>query len=172
MTESSTRAESLQKLRELTKDIHVVMLTTIDEDGVLHSRPMGSQPVDPDGVLWFFTEAEAGKVQDIQQQQQVNVAYSHPSERWVSVSGTATLVRDAEKMRELWNPFVQAWFPQGPESPTVALLKVHVTSAEYWESPGGPVVQLIKIVRSAITHQPPTDLGTSEKLTISEGAAR
>jgi len=54
----------------------------------------------------------------------------------------------------------------------VALLKVQVTGAEYWQAPGGAVVQLFKIARAAITHQPPTDLGKSETLTISEGTAR
>jgi general stress protein 26 len=172
MTDTPSRAESIRKLRDLTKDVHIVMLTTVDEDGSLRSRPMGSQPIDADGILWFFTEADAEKAEEVQQEQQVNVAYSHPSDRWVSVSGTATLVRDPRKMCELWNPFVQAWFPQGPGGGNVALLKVQVTGAEYWQAPGGAVVQLFKIARAAVTHQPPVDLGTSQTPTLAEEAAR
>jgi general stress protein 26 len=164
--DQAPHADSLAKLRELTRDVHVVMLTTVDEDGTLRSRPMGAQSIDADGVLWFFTEATAPKVDDVQREQQVNVAYSHPTDRWVSVSGTASLVRDREKMRQLWNPFVQAWFPQGPDGDNVGLLRVQVHGAEYWQSPGGRVVQLFKIARAAITHHPPTDLGSSETLTI------
>src|SRR5690348_14928759 len=93
-TTQHLNAEGLQKLRELTHGIHVAMLTTVDEDGTLRSRPMGTQDLDSEGCLWFFTEAEADKVGDVQLEQQVNVAYSHPSDRWISVSGTATLVRD------------------------------------------------------------------------------
>ncbi len=163
---ASTRFQSIEKLQELTRDVHVVMLTTVDEDGSLHSRPMGAQPLGPDGVLWFFTETGTEKVDEVQREHEVNVAYSHPSDRWVSVSGTATLVHDRSKMRELWNPFVQAWFPQGPEGENVALLKVDVNSAEYWQAPGGRVVQLFKIARAAMTHQPPTDIGTSATLNI------
>ncbi len=114
MTETPSRAESIQKLRDLTKDVHIAMLTTVDAAGSLRSRPMGCQAVDADGALWFFTEADAEKVDEVQREQQVNVAYSHPSDRWVSVSGTATLVRDRQKMRELWNPFVQALVSAGP----------------------------------------------------------
>lgn len=172
MANALSRSESIQKLHDLIKDIRVAMLTTVDEDGSLRSRPMGSQAVDSEGILWFFTEADAEKVDEVQREHQVNVAYSHPSDRWVSVSGTATLARDCQKMRELWNPFVQAWFPQGPDGDNVALLKVQVTGAEYWEAPGGAVVQLFKIARAAITHQQPTDLGKSETLTISEETAR
>src|SRR5689334_18500480 len=119
--------EALTKLRDLTSGIHVAMLTTVDEDGTLRSRPMGTQDIDDDGCLWFFTETAAAKVGDVQQEHEVNVAYSHPSDRWISVSGTATLVRDAARQRKLWNPFVQAWFPGGPEDPSVALLRVQVT---------------------------------------------
>jgi general stress protein 26 len=97
----------------------------------------------------------------VHQERQVNVAYSHPSDRWVSVSGTATVVRDPARQRALWNPFVQAWFPGGPDDPAVALLRVQVTGAEYWEAPGGKVVQLFKVLRSAVTHEPPSDIGES-----------
>jgi hypothetical protein len=48
----------------------------------------------------------------------------------------------------------------------VALLRVQVAMAEYWEAPGGKVVQLFKMVRSAVTHQPPTDIGTAESLRL------
>ncbi|MBV9577747.1 MAG: pyridoxamine 5'-phosphate oxidase family protein [Chloroflexi bacterium] len=165
-TTDVANADALQKLRDLTSGIHVAMLTTVEEDGSLRSRPMGTQALDQDGCYWLFTEAAADKVGDVQHDQQVNLAYSHPSDRWVSVSGTATLVRDAAKQRELWNTFVQAWFPGGPDDPSVALLRVQVSSAEYWESPGGKVVQLFKLMRSAMTHKPPTDIGKSETLTV------
>lgn len=106
----------------------------------------------------------------MQRDRQVSVAYSHPSDRWISVSGSATLVRDSSRQRELWNPFVQAWFPGGPDDPSVALLRVQVTDAEYWEAPGGKVVQLFKIMRSAVTHQPPTDIGQNETLKVQDRA--
>jgi general stress protein 26 len=161
-------SEALQKLRELTSGIHIAMLTSVDEDGTLHSRPMGVQDIDDDGCLWFFTEVAAEKVAEVQRDRQVSVAYSHPSDRWISVSGSATLVHDLDKQRALWNPFVQAWFPGGPEDPSVGLLRVQVTDAEYWEAPGGKVVQLFKIVRSAVTHQRPTDIGENETLKIQD----
>src|SRR5690348_4767714 len=74
-TTTAANSDALQKLRDLTSGIHVAMLTTVDEDGTLHSRPMGTQEVDQDGCLWFFTEAAAEKVGDVQHDQQVNVAY-------------------------------------------------------------------------------------------------
>jgi general stress protein 26 len=168
----TVNTDALQKLRELTSGIHTAMLTTVDDSGTLRSRPMGTQEIDDAGCLWFFTEAAAEKVDDVRRDQQVNVAYSHPSDRWVSVSGTATLVRDVARQRELWNTFVQAWFPGGPDDPSVALLRVQVTGAEYWEAPGGKVVQLFKVARAAITHQPPDDIGTSQTLRVQRSVSQ
>jgi hypothetical protein len=56
--------------------------------------------------------------------------------RHVSLSGRATLVRDAAKASELWSPLYREWFPKGLEDPELALLRIEVTRAEYWDSPG------------------------------------
>jgi general stress protein 26 len=34
---------------------------------------------------------------------------------WISISGRADIVDDTVRARELWNGFVEAWLPQGPE---------------------------------------------------------
>jgi general stress protein 26 len=60
------RENDLQKLREMIKDIDFCMMTTVDEDGDLHSRPMSvNGEVDRDGDLWFFTGASSHKVSEI-----------------------------------------------------------------------------------------------------------
>ncbi|HEX8833472.1 MAG TPA: pyridoxamine 5'-phosphate oxidase family protein, partial [Abditibacteriaceae bacterium] len=48
--------EKLAKLREMIKDIDLCMLTSVEADGTLHSRPMSNnREVEFDGGLWFFT---------------------------------------------------------------------------------------------------------------------
>jgi general stress protein 26 len=55
---TQTRSEDLDKLRAMIKDIDFCMLTTIDQQGDPHSRPMSSNgDIDPNGDLWFFTAA-------------------------------------------------------------------------------------------------------------------
>ncbi len=167
MQPHNTNPENIKKLAEKIKGIRIAMLTTIDQDGRLVSRPMGTQEADFDGTLWFFTQASTPKVEDVQQEQQVNVSYSKPgSDTFVSVSGTAHVVRDTAKMQSLWKPFLKAWFPKGLEDPDLALLRVDATQAEYWDAPGGPVVTLVGLAKSLITHQPANDIGTDEKLTF------
>src|SRR5690242_12096343 len=87
----------VQKLGELIKGIQYAMLTTQDEQGFLRSRPMATEEISFDGDLWFFTDAETPKVSEILQNNQVNVSYADPdSDRFVSVSGRAEVVRDRQ----------------------------------------------------------------------------
>ena len=114
MTTSITeQSDQIQKLRDLIKDIEYGMLTTMD-DGYLRSRPMAiNGQIDQDMTIWFFTDARSHKVEEVEHQHQVNVSFSAPNkQRYVSVSGIAELVRDREKMQELWKPVLKAWFPK------------------------------------------------------------
>lgn len=161
--------DDIKKLGELIEDINIAMLTTVDEDGTLRSRPMGTQQVEFDGDLWFFTAADSAKVHEVRQEQQVNVAYAEPKQqRYVSVSGVAQLVRDQQKIKELWNPIFKAWFPEGLDDPNLALLKVHVTKAEYWESANGVVVQLVGFAKALLTGQQYQG-GENEKISLGAG---
>lgn len=62
-------------------------------------------------------------------------------------------MRDKEKAKELWKPLLKAWFPKGLEDPDLALLKVSVESAEYWDAPSSKMVQIAGIAKAAVTGQ-------------------
>src|SRR3954471_17297397 len=156
----------VETLGEQIKDIKIAMLTTVDEDGTLRSRPMGTQDVEFDGDLWFFTADPSGKADEVKQQQQVNVSYADSGKsRYVSVSGRAMLVHDKAKMEEYWNPIYKIWFPEGLETPDIALMRVTVEKAEYWEAPSGKLVRLVNFVKSVATGDPSVG-GKNEKLTL------
>jgi general stress protein 26 len=59
---------------------------------------------------------------------------------------------------ELWNPFAEAWFENGREDPTVALLRIDATSAEYWHNDKPAVARVIEMVKSLVTKNQP-DVG-------------
>lgn len=152
MTSAIEQSNQVQKLQELIKDIEYGMLTTKDH-GYLRSRPMASMgQIDQDAALWFFTDASSHKVAEAEQQNQVNVSFAAPDkQRYVSLSGTAELVRDREKMQELWRPALKAWFPKGLDEPNIALLKVTVEQAEYWDAPAGWVAKTMGFVKAVTT---------------------
>ena len=168
MTVTQTRSESLEKLRELIKDIDFCMLTTIDEEGDPHSRPMSSNgDIDPNGDLWFFTAASSLKVDEVTNSPKVNVSFADPeNQRYVSVTGVARLVRDREKIDELWRPQFKIWFPKGKDDPEVALLCVSLEKGEYWDSPGSTIGYALSFVSSIVTGKQP-DLGENKKVELS-----
>jgi general stress protein 26 len=148
----------LERLATLIKDIRFTMLSTVSEDGAIHSRPMATQKIDVksfDGSLWFFSKKNSFKNHDIANDQNVNLAYANPDDqKYASVQGRAIISTDREKMKELWNPALKAWFPEGMEDPEISLIGVQVESAELWDSPPSKVVQLAGFVKSTLTGKP------------------
>jgi general stress protein 26 len=142
--------DDVRKVAELAKDIRIGMLTTVDETGSFISRPMGQQEVEFDGDLWYFAERESRKVRQITANPHVGVTLSSGS-TWISIDGTAEIVDDKAKVHELWNGWVDAWLPQGPDDPSVVLIKVTGESAEYWDTPGGRIASVISLVKSKVT---------------------
>ncbi|MBK1836465.1 pyridoxamine 5'-phosphate oxidase family protein [Azospirillum sp. YIM B02556] len=156
----------VKKLWEMMKGIQVAMMTTLDDNGRLNSRPMAtlSHAGFEDGTLWFFTRAHSEKVDEIDRHWRVNLAYSNPDKQdYVSVSGVAEVVRDRDKIRFLWRDIMSTWFPQGPDDPEVALLKVSVDQAEYWDSPSSTMVYAYGYVKAKLTGQSP-DPGDNAKI--------
>jgi general stress protein 26 len=141
------------KVAELLKGQRIGMLTTTDAQGTLISRPMALQEVEFDGNLWFFAERTSRKVAHVSASPQVNVTVGSGSP-WVSLTGSARVVEDAAKKRELWNSAVEAWFPDGPDDDAVILLTVDAESAEYWDTPGGRVATVLSFAKARITGQP------------------
>ncbi|MGF6832262.1 general stress protein 26 [Paenarthrobacter sp. TE4293] len=146
-----TEEQGISKVVDIINDSRIGMLTTINEEGALVSRPLAVQDVKDDGDLWFFTGLGTSQVAHVRHDPRVNVSFGKKTE-WVSVAGTAEVVTDRQKIRDMWNQVVEAWYPDGPETPDVCLLRVDSDSAEYWSSPGGTAATVLQWVKSKVTH--------------------
>jgi general stress protein 26 len=150
--DKNTKYNDTEKLFSLIKDVKFCMLTTADEDGTLRSRPMATQVSYEEKNLYFFTKKSSGKVDEIKEDSQINLAYANPSKQdYVSVSGQASLTQDKAKMEKFWNPAYKAWFPEGLEDPEISLLTVEIEKAEYWDSHSSAVVHLVGLVKAKLT---------------------
>lgn len=150
---AATHEEEVARLVELTKESRFVMLTTRDPDGHLVSRPMSRQEVDLSADLWFIATRDSRKVDHIRADPIVGVTITSGSS-WVSLSGTAEVVDDTAKLKELWSTFAEAWLPEGPEDPNAILIHVDAETAQYWDNPGGRVASLISLAKSKVTGRP------------------
>ena len=163
----STEQERRDKVTELVRDARICMLTTMTADGRHVSRPMALQDVEFDGDLWFFAFADSDKSREIGLHPEVNVSFSDSKHHaWVSISGTAQVVYDRAKAEELWSAPLKAWFPDGLDTPGLALIKVNATSAEYWESAhSSKVITLLGYAKAAVTGRQP-DPGDNQEVRL------
>ena len=152
--------EGVAKVAEIIKDIKIAMLTTVDDDGHLVSRPMAVQQVEFDGDLWFVSDGDARKVHQIQHGARTNVSFTSNG-AWLSLAGDAELVHDEAKAKDLWNTALEAWFPDGPGTPGLTLVKIHADTAEYWDAPGGRVTTLFSYVKAKVKGER-AEIGTNE----------
>jgi general stress protein 26 len=149
-------SDDQQELWEKIEDVRVAMMTTVDTDGSLRSRPMWTQGDDFAGSLWFFVSNQASAARALGVDPRVELTYAATDkDLYVSVTGRGELVDDKAKARELWNTYAEAWFPGGVDDPHLELLRVDVERAEYWEDKKPKVVQFAEIVLGAVTGTPP-----------------
>ncbi len=147
-------------LWELVRSIPVCMLTTRDGD-MLRSRPMATAIDEDKQEFLFLTRASSHKAREIEKGTEVNLAFAlHDRDLFISVSGQGRVTKDPETARQLWNPYIATYLPDGPEGEDVAVLRVAPIQAECWFG-GRPqkldIGELEEMIESGSQH----DLGTS-----------
>jgi general stress protein 26 len=163
-----TNTEPLQgdwtKLGNLIRHIRVALLTTVDLDGHFHARPVQTLQLEGVDTLWFFTDWSSPKVQEMHQDVRVALGYADPQQHaYVAVSGSAILLRDPHKAKELWGIEQLAYYPDGAEDRRLALLRVRIVRAEYWIAPGR-VSYLLAAAKAVVTGVPAAVIGENKKL--------
>jgi general stress protein 26 len=128
-SEPSTRAW------EMMEQFRVAMLVTTMGSEV-HARPMGVTVKRDEDALYFLTNADSAKAGDVGANPTVTVLFVDESgQKYLSLRGRAEVHDDREKIREIWTPFAKAWW-DGPDDPSIRVVRVKPESAEYWDSPG------------------------------------
>jgi general stress protein 26 len=151
----------LKQIADLIENISVAMLTTLDAAGAMVSRPMSPLEMDGAGAIWFFTDVRSTKVEQL--------AVAHLSfadlekSTYVSISGRGEIYANHASIERLWTPFAKPWFPDGPESPNLALLKFLPDAAEYWDAPSSKMIRLLAMAASIALAKP---IGLGENVTL------
>ena len=162
MTETAESNNDREKDWKLIKDVRIALLVTSADEG-LRGRPMAAMNKDFDGELWFASRKDTPKLEEIKDDSHVLLAYSEPKEQnYVSVAGTARVLQDPAKVKELWSEPMRVWFPKGPDDPDIALICVSVTSAEYWDAPSSAWVYAMGYAKARLTGEPPRDVGQNK----------
>lgn len=153
MEKNLQKDEALEKFKTLVKDVNICMFITNNrDDAETHTRPMATVDVEDDGTLWFYTDVRSIKVDEVASDQDVHLVYSHPGkDSYLDVWGTASVVKDKEKIKEKWSLMVKVYFPNGVDDPNIALLKVTPQDCYYWDNETGKMVYFVKAAASILT---------------------
>ena len=156
--------KKLDYLYELIDGIETAMLTTRRADGSLVSRAMQTQRRTAGADLWFMTNLESEKFEELAVDPHVNVSYFRDRTReWVSVSGHAILSRDRDLIDALFKPDWKAWLGDqgdgvrdgGARDPRIVLVLVEADSVVYSKNDRPMPLALFQAVKGMITREPP-----------------
>jgi general stress protein 26 len=169
--EGTSTEKKLDDLYALIDGIETCMMTTRRPDGQLVSRPMQVQERTAGTDLWFVTDYETNKLDELLTDPHVNLAFfNNKSREWVSVSGTALVTQDRDLIHGLYKPDWKAWFPdQGgnrdgsADDPRLALIQVEAQSVIYMKSTKSRPMVLFQVVKAMITGDAP-EVGEEREL--------
>ena len=174
--------KKLDDLYGLIDGIEVALFTTRRPDGHLVTRPMQVQERRTGSDLWFMTNIESHKLEELADDPHVNLGfYRDRTREWVSVSGTAVLSQDRRIIRELYKPDWRAWLGDeggardgGPDDPRIALVLVEARSVVYSKQDRPTPLVLFQVAKSVVTGTPPkvSDLRTLEESELGSREAR
>lgn len=143
---------NLRQLRKLLTGISIGMLTTQTSDDQVHSRPMLMHEIADSGWLWFLTDRSSRKACELVQNPHASIAFqSKRGDRYISVQGTAIVVRDDVQLDKMWNATYRSWFPKGKRDPEIVLVAVRITRAEHWQVPRTRVSRVARAIKTTVT---------------------
>ena len=154
-------SSDVDRVWELMEKISICMLTT--HDGArLRSRPMAAFVRRGEDAVYFLTDAQHHKDEEIHDNPNVGLAFAD-GQKFVSVTGHAAVSRDPAKIRDLWGVSAKAWW-DSPDDPNIRMLRVTPMDAQYWEGPG-KVVSTVQMAIAAATGKRP-DMGDNKKVAM------
>jgi general stress protein 26 len=138
--------DNLRPLDDVLDGLRFAMVTT-ESPGGLTARPLTLMEQDG-ATLRFLVSQSADWVQDVAD---VQVSFADPhANRYVALTGIATLSVDRAELERLWNPMAKAFF-DGPDDPDLGALEVEVRGGEWWDGPSGRIGQGVAMLRAVVT---------------------
>lgn len=142
--------DAIEKLRDLAEGKMCLFCTK--ENGKLESRPMNAVQVDETGDIWFFSAKTSNKNRQIKTDPEVYLMFIESGKQhYLYLTTDVVVVEDQQKVNELWNDFMRAWFPGGKQDPEITLLRASVVNGRYWDEKDGHLIGMLKAGLKALT---------------------
>jgi general stress protein 26 len=160
-----SKNDNIERVWDIIEKVGVCMLTTRFAGG-LRARPLEARPDRDAGVIFFVTDTHSPKEDEIEATPDVGLVFFDSKEKaYLSITGRACVVHDADKTKDAWRKTDEVWWPDGPKSPDVCLLRIEPFTAELWDGPASTVVTAFEFAKARLTGAKP-NLGENRKVTV------
>ncbi len=142
--------DAIEKMSELIKEAKTCFFCTSLNNGDLDARPMNVLEVDKQGNLWFLSASDSHKNDELQKDAHVRLFFQgSPHSEFLHLEGVATVSRDKEKIKHLWNFILKTWFTEGQDDPRITVIKVTPSHGYYWDNKHGNAIAGVKMMIGA-----------------------
>ena len=158
-----TPEEARDRVWELAEKIKICMFVTWDGERQ-RARPLAANVDRDEHAVYFLTDVGGMKDDQIERFPTVTLAFADTGgNKYVSITGEATVDNDRAKIGELWTPDNKAFW-DSKDDPDIRLVTVRPEDAEVWDSPG-MIVATVKMLTAAVTGAK-VELGNNRKVTM------
>jgi general stress protein 26 len=160
-----SKKDNIDRVWDIIEKAGVCMLTT-QFGGGLRARPLEARPDRDAGLIFFVTDIHSAKEDEIKAAPNVGLVFIDSNDKaYLSITGRARVMRDAEKMEAAWRKTDEMWWPGGPNDPDVCLLRIEPFTAELWDGPSSAAVAAFEFAKARLTGEEPK-LGENLKVTV------
>ncbi len=160
-----SKTDPIDRVWDIIDKVGVCMLTTQFAGG-LRARPLEARPDRDAGLIFFVTDIHSAKEDEIGAAPDVGVVFIDMDDKaYLSITGRASVVRDADRTRAAWRNTDKVWWPGGPTDPDVCLLRIEPVTAELWDGPASAVMTAFEFAKARLTGAEPR-LGENRKVTV------
>lgn len=158
--------EAIGKMKAIVSHNPICMFTTLLDQFPLRTRPMSALKICDQGNFWFISADDSSKNVEIRMDERVQLFFAGtPGAEYLSVYGKATISTDKEKINELWNSTMKAWFTKGKDDPGISIIKIKPENSFYWDNKAGKMISNLKIMVASVTGIP-ANISVSGKLVV------
>lgn len=143
--------DAVKKIQEMAEQAENCFFCTAVISGESNGdRPMNVRQVDEEGNLWFLSASDSRKNQELERDPSVRLYFQGSKHSdFMQLNGVATIMRDRQKIDELWSSLAQTWFTEGKDDPRVTVIKVTPSQGYYWDTKHGTAVAGVKMLIGA-----------------------
>jgi len=111
------------RIKDMAKDSSCFFCTDFKNGDAFATRPMAVQDIDEDGNLWFLSANDSKKNKEIAIDASVQLLFQGSSySEFLTLFGSAEVVLDKDRIRELWQPILKTWFTEGIDDPRITAI--------------------------------------------------